>query len=345
MKRNTEDLQSLRMIWGAMTRIMETGGYMQSIMEGGPELDRVKHFLEILRGNEPDPRDANPPGPNEANPWVLPVFPGIRNVPWPNPAEFKWAPIMEEGYARLREEALRIRASFMTISYTGTDDSQKAKWRQGFVSAFGTQIPRGFFAPGTLPEEALALLKRLPPDDYAGFSHHPFADAFYSWLDPRCSIRGHYSADNLRIRCQLALDIPDDCYLRVAGESRTWQEGKVLLLDDSFFHDAANNSDRHRLVFLTDFWNPDLTIPERRALKAGFGKKEIRQLILNMREVPQPVIDQFMPVFAAVDREDPELSARWTKQPDASHVPGVIARVRQLHLEAAQKKAAGAAAA
>ena len=339
MKRTTEDLHSRKMIWDAMTRIMETGGYLQSIFDGGPELDRVKHFLEILRGNEPDLRDANPPAATDPDPWVLPVFPEIRNVPFPDPADFEWVPLVERGYARLRDEALRIRESFMTMSYATSDETQKSKWRQGFVSAFGTRIPRNYFAAGTIPEQAIAMLESLPADDYAGFSHYPFADAFYSWLDPKYAVRAHYSADNFRVRCQLALDIPDDCFLRVAGESRTWQEGKVLLLDDSFYHDAMNNSDRHRLVFLTDFWNPDLTIAERRALKAGFGKKEIRLLILNMRELPQSIIDQFMPVFEAVDREDPGISSRWTNNPDASHIPDVIARIRQLHLEAAQKSA------
>jgi hypothetical protein len=344
MNRTEEDLRSRKMIWAAITRIMETGGYLQSIADSGPELNRFKHFLEILRGNEPDPRDVTPPADNDPDPWVLPVFPGIRNVPFPDAADFDWVPIVERGYARMRDEALRIRESFMTMSYASSDESQQSKWRQGFVSAFGTRIPQNYFAPGTIPEQAIAMLESLAADDYAGFSHYPFADAFYSWLDPKYTVRGHHSADNFRVRCQLALDIPDDCFLRVAGESRTWQEGKVLLLDDSFYHEAVNKSDRHRLVFLTDFWNPDLTIPERRALKAAFGKKEIRLLFLNMRELPQPIIDQFMPLFAAVDRDDPDISSRWTSEPDASHIPDVIARIRQMHVEAGQKRASEPAA-
>lgn len=340
MKRTAEDLRSRKMVWDAMTRIMETGGYLQSIFDGGPELNRVKHFLEILRGSEPDPRDGNPPGGLDPDPWVLPLFPGIRNVPFPERADFEWVPLIERGYARMREEALRLRASFMIMSYAGTDESRESKWRQGFVSAFGTRIPQDYYAAGTVPEQAIATLTTLPGDDYAGFSHYPFADAFYSWLDPKYVVRAHHSADNLRVRCQLALDIPDDCFLRVAGESRTWQAGRALLFDDSFYHEAVNNSDQHRLVFITDFWNPGLTVAERQALKAGFGKKEIRLLILHMRELPQAIIDQFMPVFESVDREDPGITSRWTRKPDASHIPGVIARIRQLHLEAAQKNAA-----
>jgi aspartate beta-hydroxylase len=340
MDRTKEDLRSRKMVWDAIARIMETGGYLQSIFDGGPELDRVKHFLEILRGNEPDLRETTPLSDNDPDPWVLPVFPGIRNIPFPDPADFEWVPLIERSYAAMREEAHRIRESFMIMSYAGTDESQESKWRQGFVSAFGTRIPRGFYAAGTIPEQAIAMLETLPVDEYAGFSHHPFADAFYSWLDPRYHVRGHHSADNFRVRCHLALDTPQEAFLRVAGEPRTWHDGKALLFDDSFFHEAVNNSDQHRLVFITDFWNPDLTIAERRALKAGLGKQEIRLLILHMRELPQAIIDQFMPVFASVDRDDPEISSRWMKPPDTSHIAGVIARIRQLHLDAAKKSAA-----
>jgi hypothetical protein len=339
MKRTSEDLRSRRMIWDAMTRIMETGGYFQSIFDGGPELDRVKHFLEILRGNEPDPRDVNPPGDLDPDPWVLPLFPGIRNVPFPDPPDFEWVPLIEQEYARLREEALRLRESFMIMSYAASDESQEAKWRQGFVSAFGTRIPHDYFSAGTLPEQAMSMLDALPADDFASFSHHPFADAFYSWLDPGYTVRAHHSADNFRVRCHLALDIPDDCFLRVAGESRTWQAGRALLFDDCFYHEAVNNGDQHRLVFITDFWNPGLTMAERNALKAGFGKKEIRLLILHMRELPQSIIDQFMPVFESVDNNDAHISSRWTQKPDDSHIADVIARIRQLHLEVAQKNA------
>src|SRR5215510_6068716 len=236
MKRTAEDLSSRKMVWDAMTRIMETGGYLQSIFDGGPELDRVKHFLEILRGNEPDPRDLNPPGDLDSDPWVLPLFPGIRNVPSPERSDFEWVPLIEQGYARMREEALRLRESFMIMSYAATDEAQQSKWRQGFVSAFGTRIPQDYYAAGTIPEQAVATLRTLPVDDFAGFSHHPFADAYYSWLDPKYHVHGHHSADNFRVRCQLALDIPDDCFLRVAGEARTWHEGKALLFDDSFYH-------------------------------------------------------------------------------------------------------------
>ena len=76
MIRTEEDLRARKMIWGAISRIMETGGFFSSMAAAGPELKRFNHYLAMLRGDEPDPRDITPPGDNDIDPWVLPVFPG-----------------------------------------------------------------------------------------------------------------------------------------------------------------------------------------------------------------------------------------------------------------------------
>lgn len=40
-------------------------------------------------------------------------------------------------------------------------------------------------------------------------------------------------------------------------------EGKCLLFDDSFLHEAENNSEeRPRVVLIVDVWHPDLTDEE-----------------------------------------------------------------------------------
>jgi beta-hydroxylase len=42
----------------------------------------------------------------------------------------------------------------------------------------------------------------------------------------------------------------------VADEIRSWQEGRSLIFDDSFDHEAWNDSDRHRVVLFVDFVRP-----------------------------------------------------------------------------------------
>lgn len=45
---------------------------------------------------------------------------------------------------------------------------------------------------------------------------------------------------------------------------RTWEEGKALIIDDSFDHEVWHNGSTFRLILIVDFWHPDLT-PQQRA--------------------------------------------------------------------------------
>ena len=52
------------------------------------------------------------------------------------------------------------------------------------------------------------------------------------------------------------VDVPEDCWMRVGEEKRTWENGKALVLDTSFEHETRNNSRRDRIVLIIDYWHP-----------------------------------------------------------------------------------------
>jgi aspartyl/asparaginyl beta-hydroxylase (cupin superfamily) len=53
------------------------------------------------------------------------------------------------------------------------------------------------------------------------------------------------------------------CWIRANGIKRYVKEGECLVFDDSFYHDAANESvNQPRLVLLVDIWHPDLSDEE-----------------------------------------------------------------------------------
>jgi len=50
--------------------------------------------------------------------------------------------------------------------------------------------------------------------------------------------------------------------------------GKAWVFDDTIEHEAWNNSDKLRVIFMFDIWHPHLTPPERAmvtALSAGLN--------------------------------------------------------------------------
>ncbi|OBS82713.1 hypothetical protein A6R68_23297, partial [Neotoma lepida] len=58
---------------------------------------------------------------------------------------------------------------------------------------------------------------------------------------------------NCRLRMHLGLVIPKEgCKIRCANETRTWEEGKVLIFDDSFEHEVWQDASSFRLIFIVD---------------------------------------------------------------------------------------------
>ena len=76
----------------------------------------------------------------------------------------------------------------------------------------------------------------------------------------------HRGVTNTRVVGHLPLLVPDDCALSVGGEIHVWQEGRVVVFDDTYEHEAWNRSPEMRVVLIFDLWNPFLTEAEREAV-------------------------------------------------------------------------------
>ncbi len=94
--------------------------------------------------------------------------------------------------------------------------------------------------------------------------------ALWSLLKPGTHIQPHHGLLNTRLICHIPLIVSGDCALRVGNEVREWREGKALIFDDSFEHEAWNRSDGTRVVLLFEIWRPEISAEERAALTAIF---------------------------------------------------------------------------
>jgi aspartate beta-hydroxylase len=88
----------------------------------------------------------------------------------------------------------------------------------------------------------------------------------FSVLTPGTHILPHRGVTNSRLVVHLPLIVPDDCAIVVGGETHVWQEGRVMIFDDTFEHEAWNRSAQTRGVLILDVWNPYLDDAERDAL-------------------------------------------------------------------------------
>jgi beta-hydroxylase len=86
----------------------------------------------------------------------------------------------------------------------------------------------------------------------AAFPRHGVAG--FSVLRPHTRVKPHQGYQGDFLRCHLGLDVPPgDCALRVEGETRRWQPGRLLVFDDRRTHEAWNETDAERVVLLVDF--------------------------------------------------------------------------------------------
>jgi len=79
-------------------------------------------------------------------------------------------------------------------------------------------------------------------------------------------VKAHSDGRNFILTAHLGLQVPEGVWVKVGGETRSWTEGKLTIMDTSFEHSTGNPTDSDRHVLIIDFWHPDLTAGERACL-------------------------------------------------------------------------------
>jgi aspartate beta-hydroxylase len=78
-------------------------------------------------------------------------------------------------------------------------------------------------------------------------------------------VTAHTGPTNKKLRIQLPLIVPEGgaCRLRAGEAVVEHEEGKAIVFDDSFEHEAWNDHPTNaRVVLIVDVWHPDLSDQE-----------------------------------------------------------------------------------
>jgi beta-hydroxylase len=165
--------------------------------------------------------------------------------------DFPWIPSVEADWRKVRAEldALLPYAAYMPnfqdISPTQLNLSQDDGWKTYFFYAYGVK------AAGNCRRcpETTRVLKAMPG----------MKTAFFSILAPGKHLPPHRGPYKGVLRLHLGLLIPEPaekCGIRVGHETRHWQEGRVMIFDDTFEHEAWNDTDKPRAVLFVDIMRP-----------------------------------------------------------------------------------------
>jgi hypothetical protein len=159
------------------------------------------------------------------------------------------------------------------------------------VVAQGSWTEQALFGAGSREGAApftQSLLRRLAPD-VVDLCEKGGGEVVFSRLAPRTHIRTHCAPSNHRLTAHLGLVVPPDaagrCKIRVGHEWRGWQPGKVLLFDDAFENEVANETAQERVVMLLRFPHPHA--PRGDALAASLlAAAKARDRLLRRRSLP-----------------------------------------------------------
>nr|XP_021148620.1 aspartyl/asparaginyl beta-hydroxylase isoform X3 [Columba livia] len=189
---------------------------------------------------------------------------GLKAQPWWTAKETGYTELvksLEKNWKLIRDEGLAVMDKKRNL-FLPEDENlrEKGDWSQFTLWQQGRKNEN---ACKSVPKTC-ALLERFP--EATGCRRGQIK---YSIMHPGTHVWPHTGPTNCRLRMHLGLVIPKEgCRIRCAQENRTWEEGKVLIFDDSFEHEVWQDAENYRLIFIVDVWHPELTAQQRRTLPA-----------------------------------------------------------------------------
>ncbi|XP_064105864.1 aspartyl/asparaginyl beta-hydroxylase-like isoform X4 [Macrobrachium nipponense] len=103
-------------------------------------------------------------------------------------------------------------------------------------------------------------------DDFSPAAGCKRGQVKFSVMDPNTHVHAHTGPTNCRLRAHLGLVVPSGVHMRVADQMIGWEEGKIIIFDDSWEHEVWHNGTTKRMVLIVDVWHPELTDHERKSL-------------------------------------------------------------------------------
>ena len=199
-------------------------------------------------------------------------YPALPQQAWYSPADFPWAAELEGAAPEMRAEIEAVLAEDVGLvpyveehgerASRGHSLLNDARWSAFHLWKNGERVEEN---AGRCPLTMRML--ELPPMPRIK-QRSPMA--MISILRPGTHIPPHHGMLNTRLICHIPLVVPDKCRLRVGPETRQVVEGQAMIFDDSFEHEAWNDSDQVRAVLLFEIWRPELSGDERAALTAMY---------------------------------------------------------------------------
>jgi len=175
----------------------------------------------------------------------------VGNPPVYDNAVFPWTASVERDWRLIRDELEQVLLrqselpSFQDISTDVATISTDRAWKTFFLMGYGLSSDRNIAScPNTW-----RVLREIPG----------LKTAMFSIFEPGKHLPAHRGPYNGVLRMHLGLIVPEPNALlaiRVDQQVCHWTEGRALVFDDAYEHEAWNHSEHTRVVLFVDFVKP-----------------------------------------------------------------------------------------
>ena len=210
----------------------------------------------------------------------------VGNPPIYDNSVFPWAEAIEREWRAIRNEldAVLLRKNelpaFQDISTDVATISQDDGWKSYLLVGYGIRSERNIAqCPNTW-----RIVRKIPG----------LKTAMFSIFEPGKHLPAHRGPYNGVLRLHLGLLVPeprDQLAIRVETDLHHWEEGRVLIFDDAYEHEAWNRTAEVRVVLFVDFVKP-----------LRFPASLVNSLLLNLA------------VFTPFIREGYDNQRRWERR-------------------------------
>jgi len=182
-------------------------------------------------------------------PFNLPAY-LLSKVPLTSHYEAQQFPelqTIEDNWQDIRDEALALySAGHITIKddLPASSFYKDNRWTSFYLKLYDSDIP----SARELAPKTMALIDKVPSMNLA----------LFACLNPGKAINNHHDPFAYTLRYSLGLSTPnsDDSGIIVNGVDYKWRDGESVIFDETYLHNAYNNTDKPRIILMTDIDRP-----------------------------------------------------------------------------------------
>lgn len=163
------------------------------------------------------------------------------------PSYFPELKIIEDNWQVIRDEALALQENGYIAKkddLPGSSFYKDDRWTSFYLKNFNNDIPSAY----DLAPKTMALIDQVPS----------MSMAVFACLNPGKKINNHHDPFAFTLRYSLGLSTPnsDKSGIIVNGDDYKWADGEGIMFDETFLHSAYNDSDKPRIILMTDIDRP-----------------------------------------------------------------------------------------